>query len=78
MGIRLERPQIRFLKTNSKLPTDITAEHFAAIYIACDAAKSPSDVPQVEMPDLVARVDRDGVHDRLTRRATVLAQVVGH
>jgi integrase len=40
-----ERPKFRMLREPVKLATFVSAEHFAAIYEACDAARRPSGRP---------------------------------
>lgn len=48
----LERvPRIRFLKEPKRLPTYVPPDHFSAIYSACDQARRPVDVPNVETVD---------------------------
>jgi integrase len=44
-------PKVRMEKVPKHLPTYITAEHFAALYAACDQAKKPADVPNVAPAD---------------------------
>jgi integrase len=43
-----EVPKIRMLKRSEKLPTFVSPEHFALIYEACDSAKRPKDIPNVD------------------------------
>lgn len=38
-------PKVRMLKENQKLKRHVTAEHFAAMYGACDAAPRPTQLP---------------------------------
>jgi len=42
-----EVPRIRFLKPMQKIPTYVPAEHFTAIYQACDVATMPEGIPNV-------------------------------
>ena len=41
----LELPRFRMERVPKKLVTFVSAEHFAAIYAACDKAKMPADRP---------------------------------
>jgi integrase len=44
-------PAFEFEREPEELPTYVTAEHFAAIYRACDVATLPGDVPNVTPAD---------------------------
>ncbi|WP_397569068.1 tyrosine-type recombinase/integrase [Schlesneria sp. T3-172] len=41
-------PKIRFLKLPKRLPTFVPPEHFAAIYSACNVARRPYSIPNLE------------------------------
>ena len=38
-------PKFRMEKVPQKLPRYVTGDHFAAIYLACDKAKMPKELP---------------------------------
>lgn len=42
-----EIPEFKFQRELTKVPTYVTGEHFAAIYVACKHAKFPNDLPNV-------------------------------
>ena len=46
-GIISTVPRIRFLKLPKRLPTFIPPEHFEAIYVACEVAKRPYNIPNI-------------------------------
>jgi integrase len=46
-----EVPEFPFEKLEERLPTYVPADHFKAIYAACDAAKRPKRIPNVAPSD---------------------------
>ena len=44
-------PRFRMLREPGRLPRYVTGDHFAAIYAACEAARSPDDIPNVTPAD---------------------------
>jgi integrase len=46
-----EMPRFRMLRESQKLPRFVTAEHFAAIYKACDQARKPKDLVGIDPAD---------------------------
>jgi integrase len=44
-------PEFAFLREQKKIPTYVPPTHFAAIYRACDNAKQPSDLPNLNLAE---------------------------